>query len=190
LHLELSNANVHDAGLVHVLDKVRFLEKLDLSNLYEPQSLGDPLALHWTKFSSPLQAALARVIKLQSVNYLTLSNIEMIPLSLILPFSNVSHLNVFSCGFSLPNPNHEWGSSTAPAQLKHFCVKRGFSSVLPLLETRYSNGFPVVDLSELTLVSLELLSDLEEHFVGSFLERLTSLHTLDISSPGAGKHHL
>ena len=191
LHLELRSANVHDAGLVQLLDKFYFLEKLLLSNLYEPSShVGDPQALHWAKFPSPLQAALVRIIKLQSVSHLTLCDIWMIPLELILPFPNISHLNVFSCGFSLPSPNHEWGSNTAPAQLKTFCVQAGFWSVFPLLETRYPNGSPVVDLSGLTLFSLELQSDLEEHPVGSFIEKLTSLHSLDISSPGKGKHHL
>ena len=116
LHLELSNANVHDVDLVHLLDKMRFLEKI-LSTLYEPSShAGDSLALHWTKFPFPLQAALARVIKLQSMSYLTLSNLGIIPLSSIFPFSSATHLNVFSCGFSPPSPNHEWGSRTRSVQ--------------------------------------------------------------------------
>ena len=131
-----------------------------------------------------------RVIKLQSMSYLTLSNLGMIPLSSILPFSSVAHLNVSSCGFSLPNPNHEWGSNTAPAQLKTFCVQRSFLSVLPLLEAKYSNGSPVVDISDLSLLSLELGSNLEEYSAATLLEKLTSLHTLDIFSPGAGKLHL
>jgi hypothetical protein len=188
LHLELSNANVHDVGLVHLLDKIRFLEKILLSTLYESSShVGDSLALHWIKFPFPLQAALARIIKLQSMSYLTLCDLGIIPLSSILPFSSVTHLNVFSSGFSPPSPNHEWGSNAAPAQLKTFCVQRSFPSVLPLLEAKYSNGSPVVDISDLSLLSLELGSDLEEYSVPTFLEKLTNLHTLDM---GAGKLHL
>ncbi|KIM44044.1 hypothetical protein M413DRAFT_25530 [Hebeloma cylindrosporum] len=186
LHLEISIANVHDAGLVHLLDKVHFLEKFLLSNLPSPPD--GPLL--WTKFPNTLQVALSRVIKLKSVSYLTLSNLGIIPLSLILPLSNVTHLGVFSSGFSLSSPNHEWGLNTAPASLKSFCIQRGFSSVLPLLETRYPNGSPAVDLSDLTLFSLEPESDLEEHAAATFLEKLTSLQTLDMSSPGAGRGYL
>ena len=48
----------------------------------------------------------------------------------------------------------------------------------------------MVDISDLSLFSLELGSDLEEYSVATFLEKLTNLHTLDMSSPGAGKLHL
>ena len=178
-HLGLNAANVHDAGLVHLLDKFSFLESLFLTILFNQ--------LYWANLPFPLQTALARIIKLQSVTSLSLSNLGTIPLSSILPLSNVTHLNVASCGFSLPDPNHEWGSNTAPSQLTNFCIQRGFSSVLPLLEARYPNGFPVVDHSGLTLFSLQLQSDCEEYSAATFLAKLTSLQSLDMSSPGAGK---
>jgi len=177
--LSFNNANVHDAGLVPLLDKIGFLESLFLSILFNLNDFIGPIS------PPPLQTALARIIKLQSVTSLSLSNLGTIPLSLILPFSNVAHLNVASCGFSLPGLNHEWGSNTAPVQLKTFCVRGGFSSVLPLLEARYPNGFPVVDHSE--LFSLQLRSDLEEYSAATFLAKLASLQSLDISSPGTGK---
>jgi len=182
--LSFNNANVHDAGLVPLLDKIGFLESLFLSILFNLKRF------HWTDLPSSLQTALARIIKLRSVTSLSLSNLGTIPLSLILPFANVAHLNVASCGFSLPGPNHEWGSNAAPVQLKTFCVQGDFSSVLPLLEARYPNGFPVVDHSELTLFSLQLQSDREEYSAATFLAKLTSLQSLDMSSPGAGKRCL
>ena len=94
----------------------------------------------------------------------------------------------FPVGF--PLPVRTTNGVLAPAQFKAFCVQRSFSSVLPLLEAKYSNGSPVVDISDLSLLSLELGSDLEEYSVATFLENLTNLHTLDMSSPGTGDLHL
>lgn len=138
--------------------------------------------------SLPLQAALARVIKSQSMSYLTLSNLGIILLSSIFLFPVRPTSTSFPVGF--PLPVRTTNGVPAPAQLKAFCIQRSFSSVLPLLEAKYSNGSPVVDISDLSLFSLELGSDLEEYSVATFLEKLTNLHTLDMSSPGAGKLHL
>ena len=109
----------------------------------------------WHDFSSSIRHLLLNFMRLPTVTYVDLREILSFPTSDLVVCTNVKHLSV--CGFEILDDE----ASSSPLcrksmKLRTLDISIRTSKSLVLLEATYSDGRPVLDLTDLETVSIVL----------------------------------
>jgi len=167
--------DVDDDDVPRVLGRLHHLQSFELK-------FEDLMAGKWSTLRQPFRDALLRLIHLPSVSRLNISNIYDFPVTAFFPCINLADLALARIAKPTTTvAGYENGSSaqeTSP-QLQSFAFHMNSNSyAMQLLNARRPNGVPMLDFSEVRILSVEAYA--EEHLMAiqAFIGATKKLETL------------
>jgi len=179
--------DVDDDDVPKVLGRLHHLQSFELK-------IEDLMAEKWSTLRQPFRDALLRLIHLPSVSRLNISNIYDFPVTAFLPCINLADL-ALAC-IAKPTTtvasyeNSSSAQETSP-QLQSFAFHMNSNSyAMHLLNARRPNGVPVLDFSEVRILSVEAYA--EEHLMSiqAFIGATKKLETLVYGSRYGVPYHV
>ena len=131
-----------------------YLSKPTLRQLPRLQSLtiSNPSSIHWNDFSVSTRNLLLNLMRLPSLTHFDVRGISSFPKSNLIDWTNVKHLSVDE--FYFKDNDNETASSSVKLQTLHISIISPLS--FKFLETTCSDGCPVINLTDLEKLSIDL----------------------------------
>ena len=150
----------------------RYLRKLKISirqsdayHIFEPTSrllprlqsltISNGGSIHWNEFSASTGNLLLNLMRLPSLTHLDVKGISSFPISNLIDWTNVKHLSVKA--FYIEDNDNEAVSSSVKLQTLHISMTSPIS--LKFLEAKCSDGCPIIDLTDLEKLSIDLIGE-------------------------------